>query len=112
MNRRSENQPAEMHMTYASVSARVPSVIHANIMWRVFSFDTKVQNLYRTGCWEKCLSRPPAMCRQEWQDSVYAQSITTLPTRMMLPSPKPNPLGLWNARIASQVLISEMTPAA
>jgi len=81
-------------------------------MCRVFSFDTKVQARYRTGCAEKCLSRPPMMCRQEWQDTVYAHSITTLPTRMTLPRPKPKPLGLWKAMAASQVLINEMSTAA
>ena len=54
-----------------------------------------------------------ALKMHEWQDNVYAQSITTLPTRMMLPRPKPKPPpGLWKARIASQVLISEMIKAA
>ena len=52
------------------------------------------------------------MCRQEWHETVYAQSITTLPTRIRLPSPKPKPSAPWKARTASQVLISEISTAA
>ncbi|SHS91794.1 Uncharacterised protein [Mycobacteroides abscessus subsp. abscessus] len=57
-------------MMYRSVRIRVPSVIQANSMCLVFSLLTWVQIQYRTGCLEKCLSRPPVTCRQEWQDSV------------------------------------------
>ena len=39
--------------------------------------------------------------RQEWQDSVYTHSMTTLTTRITLPNPNPKPDGEWNATIAS-----------
>ena len=52
------------------------------------------------------------MCRQEWHETVYAQSITTLPSRMRLPRPKPKPSAVSKARIASQVLIREIATAA
>ncbi|CNI66821.1 Uncharacterised protein [Mycobacterium tuberculosis] len=48
----------------------VPSVTHAYSLCRVFSRLTWVQIQYRTGCLEKCLSRPPVTWRHEWQDSV------------------------------------------
>jgi hypothetical protein len=52
------------------------------------------------------------MCRQEWQDTVYAQSRITLITRMIVPSPIPNPVGEWKARIASIVLMIDSSTAA
>jgi hypothetical protein len=41
-------------------------------MCLVFSLDTWVHSQYRTGCLEKCLSRPPTACRHAWQDSEYS----------------------------------------
>ena len=41
-------------------------------MCLALSLDTTPQALKRMGCLEKCLSRPPMMCRQEWHDSEYA----------------------------------------
>ena len=47
-------------------------------------------------------TRPPMMCRHEWQDAVYAHNRITLITMITVPSPMPNPPSApWNARIAS-----------
>src|SRR2546423_15501260 len=81
-------------------------------MCRALSFETNIQNRYRSGCLEKCLSRPPVMCRHEWQDRADAHSSTTLPTRITLPRPKPNPFVPWKATIAPQVLTTQMSTAA
>src|SRR5215470_18103223 len=95
-------------MTYRSASISVPSVIQASCMCRTFIREICVQIQYLTGCLEKCLSRPPVMCRQEWHDSVYAQSKTTLARRIREPSPKPKlPSGPRNACDASQVFSTE-----
>jgi hypothetical protein len=56
-------------MTYRSASISVPSVTQANSMCRAFSQETFVQNQYLTGWEEKFFSRPPVMCRHEWQPS-------------------------------------------
>ena len=89
-------------MMYRSVSISVPSVVQASCMCRAFSHETLVQAQYRTGCLEKFFSRPPVMCRQEWQDSEYAHSRTTLTSMMIVPRPKPKlPFGPRNAWITS-----------
>jgi len=64
------------------VNIRVPSVIHAYSMCRVFSLLICVQIQYRTGCFEKCFKRPPVTWRHEWQDSVYTHSMITFPTKI------------------------------
>jgi len=63
-------QPAATAMTYRSVSASDASVIHAHIMCRALSALENVHSRYRTGCFEKCRSRPPITCRHEWHPSV------------------------------------------
>src|ERR1051325_2632520 len=88
------------------------SVVQARPMWWPFMRDTQPHSLYRTGCLLKCFSRPPMMCRQEWHDSVYAQSSTTLAISTRLPRPKPKPSVPQNARIASHVFSTEIRNAA
>ena len=71
-------------------------------MCRLFSVRYCVHSQYRTGCFEKCLSRPPMMWRQEWHDNVYAHSITTLTTQNDVAQTEAEAaVGRWNARIAS-----------
>src|SRR5579859_352818 len=95
-------------MTYRSVSISVPRVIQANCMCRAFSHDTRVHAQYRTGCLEKLRSRPPVMCRHEWQPSVYAHSRITLAVMISEPSPIPNdPFGPRYAWIMSYVFSTE-----
>lgn len=95
--------PLATSMTYRSVRISVPSVIQANSMCLVLSLLTCVHIQYRTGCLEKCLSRPPVTCRQEWQESVYTHSRTTLVTKITLPKPNPKPpvFSEWKATMAS-----------
>ncbi len=54
---------------YRSVKSTKPSDTHAYCMWWPFRRETSVQALYLTGCFEKCFSLPPVICRHAWQDS-------------------------------------------
>src|SRR5258707_1335723 len=99
-------------MTYRSVSISVPRVVHASCMCLALSLETFVQAQYLTGCLEKCLSRPPVMCRQVWHDSVYAHRRMTFARMIREPRPTPKlPSGPRNACAASHVLSTEIATA-
>ena len=70
--------PLAARRTYRSVKATKMRLAHASCMWRWLSLDTKPHILKRMGCLEKCLSRPPMMCRHEWHDSEYNHSRVAL----------------------------------
>ena len=95
---------AEPHQAYGG-ETRLPLILNnlhryfwyaAVVVTLILSFDTQVHSRYRTGCLEKCRSRPPTACRQEWQDRVYSQINTTLmiirrvPRPMWIPSDSPS----------------------
>ena len=83
-------------------------------MWLVFSLETgpePVAHRVLGEVLEPAADRVPAGVAGE---RVGPQQRPTLTTRITLPRPDAEAaaLGLWKARIASQVLISEMSTAA
>src|SRR5215469_6195961 len=86
-NRGSAKTPPATSRMYKSVNSTQNSDTQANCMCLTLSFDTWVHIQYRTGCLEKCLSRPPVTCRHAWHDSEYSHSKAAFTTSTSVPRP-------------------------
>src|ERR1022692_3147664 len=105
--------PLATSRMYRSVNSTQNNDTQANCMCLAFSLETLVHIQYLTGCLEKCLSRPPVMCLQAWQDSEYSQSRAALTSSTSVPRPMwPHwPAWLRNAITASADRITLNTTA-